>query len=79
MRAGAGLEAGMCRPVSAGPGQPRPSSKSSHVSGTGMCEVPSCVPEMHSESGVKLQGTCTGGNVCCMLGSHWVRTPVCIP
>lgn len=24
-----------------------------------MCEAPNCVPEMHGESGVKLQGACT--------------------
>lgn len=55
------------QPVSGGPGQPCPSSKSSHGSGTGMCEVPKCVPEMHSESGVKLQGAGPGGNVCVCL------------
>lgn len=53
-----------------GPGQPCPSSESSHVSGIDGCEVCSCVLKIHSESGVKWQGVCTGGRWVVHLGSR---------
>lgn len=53
-----------------GPGQPCPSSESSHVSGIDRCAVCSCVLKIHSESGVKQQGVCTGGRWVVHLGSR---------
>lgn len=34
-----------------------------------MCEVCICVLEIHSESGVRLQGVCTGGACAVGLGA----------